>query len=107
MGGIVTFSQTIRNQNGFPTELLYESCVHPGAIQHRAEAGATFIRITSYPMRLFATDLFRNFAIGFVGGALLVAGANADSWGSKLSSPAQAAETLKAPAPSAEFVIAR
>ncbi|MDZ4137955.1 MAG: hypothetical protein U1D66_03630 [Erythrobacter sp.] len=58
-------------------------------------------------MRLLASDLFRNFAIGFVGGALLVAGANADSWGSKLSSPAQAAEMRTAPALSSEFVIAR
>jgi len=58
-------------------------------------------------MRLLASDLFRNFAIGFVGGALLVAGANADSWGSKLSSPAQAAEMRAAPALSSEFVIAR
>jgi len=58
-------------------------------------------------MRLFSTDLFRNFGIGFAVGALLIAGANAETWGGELSSPAQAAETLNAPAPSAEFVIAR
>lgn len=57
-------------------------------------------------MRLFSPDLFRHFGIGFVMGALLIAGANADRWGSKLSSPAQAAGMLTAPAPSAEFVIA-
>jgi hypothetical protein len=57
-------------------------------------------------MRLFSTDLFRNFGIGFVVGALLIAGANAQSWGGQLSSPAQAAQPLQAPAPSAEFVIA-
>lgn len=57
-------------------------------------------------MRLFSSDLFRNFGIGFVVGALLIVGANAETWGEKLSSPAQAAETLEAPAPSAEFVIA-
>lgn len=57
-------------------------------------------------MRLFSSDLFRNFGIGFVVGALLIAGANAQSWGGELSSPAQAATPLKAPAPSAEFVIA-
>ncbi len=56
-------------------------------------------------MRLFSSDLFRNFAIGFVAGAVLVAGANAQSWGGELSSPAQAAEMPKAPVPSAEFVI--
>jgi len=58
-------------------------------------------------MRLFSTDLFRNFGIGFAVGALLIAGANAETWGGELSSPAQAAETLTAPAPSAEFVIDR
>lgn len=58
-------------------------------------------------MRLFSTDLFRNFGIGFVVGALLIAGANAENWSGELASPAQAAETLQAPAPSAEFMIAR
>lgn len=58
-------------------------------------------------MRLFSPDLIRNFAAGFVVGALLVAGANAESWGSKLSSPAQAAEMRTAPALSSDFVIAR
>lgn len=57
-------------------------------------------------MRLFTSDLFRNFAIGFVAGAVLVAGANAQSWGGELSSPAQAAEMPRAPAVSSEFVIA-
>lgn len=58
-------------------------------------------------MRLFSSDLFRNFAFGFVAGALMIAGANVENWSGKLASPAQAAETLEAPAPSAEFVIAR
>ncbi len=58
-------------------------------------------------MRIFSTDLFRNFSIGFVAGALMIAGANADRWSDQIAPPAQAAETLKAPAPSAEFVIAR
>lgn len=57
-------------------------------------------------MRLFSTDLFRNFGIGFVVGTLLIIGVNADGWGDELSSPAQAAETLKAPAPAPEFGIA-
>ena len=58
-------------------------------------------------MRLFSTDLFRQFGIGFVVGAVLIAGANADSWGASLAPPAQAAEAFRAPAPAAEFVIAR
>lgn len=57
-------------------------------------------------MRLFSTDLYRNFGIGFVVGALLVAGANAESWSGDLGSPALAAEMPKAPAVSADFVIA-
>lgn len=56
-------------------------------------------------MRLFSTDLIRNFGIGFVVGTVLVVGANAESWGGELASPAQAAQVLQAPAPSAEFVI--
>jgi hypothetical protein len=57
-------------------------------------------------MRLFSSDLIRNFGIGFVVGALLVAGANAESWSGELGSPAQAAEMPHAPAPAPEFVIA-
>jgi len=58
-------------------------------------------------MRLFSADLFRNFAIGFVVGAALIAGVNAQSWGGELSSPAQAAEMPRpvVPAASDEFVI--
>lgn len=57
-------------------------------------------------MRFFSSDLYRNFGIGFVVGALLVVGARTESWSGELSSPAQASAPLKAPAPSAEFVIA-
>lgn len=57
-------------------------------------------------MRLFAPDLYRNFAIGFAAGALLIAGGTIDRWGGEFSSPARAAEPLKAPQPSAEFLIA-
>lgn len=61
-------------------------------------------------MRLFSSDLFRNFGIGFVLGAVLIVGANAESWNGAVASPAQAAE-LHAPANTApaltdEFVIA-
>lgn len=58
-------------------------------------------------MRLFSSDLIRQFGIGFVVGAVLIAGANAESWGEAVAPPAQAAEAFRAPAPSAEFVIAR
>jgi hypothetical protein len=57
-------------------------------------------------MRLFSNDLFRNFAIGFAAGAVIVAGVNVEDWDGRLASPAQAAAMPKAPAPSAEFVIA-
>lgn len=58
-------------------------------------------------MRLFAPDLYRNFGIGFALGALLiVVGANVQGSGGPVASPAQAAEVVKVPAPTAEFVIA-
>ena len=57
-------------------------------------------------MRLFSTDLIRNFGIGFIVGAALVVGANPERWSGDLASPANAAQMPKAPAPSAEFVIA-
>lgn len=56
-------------------------------------------------MRLFSSDLFRNFSIGFVVGALLIAGANASPWDGKLVSPAQAAVPAAAPSPAADFII--
>jgi hypothetical protein len=61
-------------------------------------------------MRLFSSDLFRNFGIGFVLGAVLIVGGRAENWSGAVASPAQAAElnagTSRAPAPAAEFVIA-
>jgi hypothetical protein len=57
-------------------------------------------------MRLFSSDLYRNFGIGFVLGAAVIVGAKAESWSHAVAAPAQAAEVLKAPAPSDEFVIA-
>lgn len=56
-------------------------------------------------MRLFSSDLFRNFGIGFALGAVLIVSANAEEWG-MLATPAQAAEAHAAPAPTADFVIA-
>ncbi len=57
-------------------------------------------------MRLFSSDLFRNFGFGFALGALLVVGANMQDRNGVVASPAQAAEVIKIPAPTAEFVIA-
>ncbi len=57
-------------------------------------------------MRLLSSDLIRNFSVGFVVGTLLVVGANAQSWGGELASPAHAAQLAKAPPVGADFVIA-
>lgn len=57
-------------------------------------------------MRLFSPDLFRNFGIGFALGAVLIVGANMDSWSGAVASPALAAERTATPAPADEFVIA-
>lgn len=61
-------------------------------------------------MRLFSSDLFRNFGIGFALGAVLIVGANAEDWNASVASPAQAAElhtpANTAPAHTDEFVIA-
>ncbi len=56
-------------------------------------------------MTLFTPDLYRNFALGFVGGALIVAANTADQWAQHIEAPAQAASPLEAPQPDAEFVI--
>ncbi|MGY6637577.1 MAG: hypothetical protein ACXIUO_10590 [Erythrobacter sp.] len=48
-------------------------------------------------MRLFAPDLYRNFALGFAAGAVLVAWASVDQWAGDLAPPAQAAERVSAP----------
>jgi len=58
------------------------------------------------PMRLFANDLYRNFAIGFVIAAIGVGVANAQALGSEIAPPAHAAEPFEAPKPAPEFVIA-
>jgi hypothetical protein len=57
-------------------------------------------------MRLFSSDLFRHFSIGFLLGALLVAGANAESWSDQITSPALAAPMPDRLEPAPEFVIA-
>ena len=55
-------------------------------------------------MRLFSSDLFRNFSIGFVIGALLVVGVNAQGWDREFT--ARAAPMPDRIEPAAEFVIA-
>lgn len=61
-------------------------------------------------MRLFSPDLFRNFGLGFVLGALVIVGSNPDAWSGAVAAPARAAEPVVAgqgtPTPSAEFAIA-
>jgi len=57
-------------------------------------------------MRLFAPDLYRNFALGFAGGALLIAGATIDQWGGELESPARAAQHVTQAAASPDSFIA-
>ena len=54
-------------------------------------------------MTLFAPDLYRNFALGFAAGAAILAISNFDAWSDQISPPAQAAEMVKTPQPSAEF----
>jgi hypothetical protein len=57
-------------------------------------------------MRLFAPDLYRNFAIGFVVGGLLIAGGTFDQWGGQLESPAHAASNVQPAMPSIDGFIA-
>lgn len=56
-------------------------------------------------MTLFSSDLYRNFAFGFVAGALFVGAASIDQWAPHLESPAHAAAPLEAPQADAEFTI--
>lgn len=56
-------------------------------------------------MTLFSADLFRNFGVGFLAGAMIMLAATADQWGPALESPARASNPLEAPAPAPEFII--
>lgn len=56
-------------------------------------------------MTLFTPDLYRNFAIGFIAGGLLIGAATFDEWSDAIESPAQAAAPIEAPQPSDEFLI--
>ncbi len=44
-------------------------------------------------MPLFKSDLYRNFGIGFIIGALMVGAMSAQSWTAEIATPAMAAET--------------
>lgn len=48
-------------------------------------------------MRLFSPDLYRNFAFGFVAGAVLVAGISSDRWAGDIAPAVHAAERAAAP----------
>lgn len=48
-------------------------------------------------MTLFSSDLFRNFAFGFVAGGLLVSAATLDDWTDMVEAPANAAAPIEAP----------
>ena len=54
-------------------------------------------------MTLFTPDLYRNFAIGFAAGAVIVGIATIGELSDEISPPAQASETLAAPQPSDQF----
>ena len=56
-------------------------------------------------MTLFSPDLYRNFALGFAAGALMVGAATVDQWAGELESPARAAQPLEAPQAHPDFVI--
>lgn len=57
-------------------------------------------------MNLFTPDLFRNFALGFIAGGVLIGLSTAGQWNHALESPANAAQPIEAPQASDEFVIA-
>ena len=56
-------------------------------------------------MTLFSADLYRNFGIGFLAGALIVGVATIGEWGPVIESPARAAAPIEAPQPADEFLI--
>ena len=57
-------------------------------------------------MNLFTPDLFRNFALGFAVGGVIIGVSTFDIVGQTLDAPVNAAQPIEAPAPSTEFVIA-
>lgn len=56
-------------------------------------------------MTLFTPDLYRQFGLGFLIGAALLAVANAEALSDQVAPPAQAAEAPQTPQPAPEFLI--
>ena len=56
-------------------------------------------------MTLFSSDLYRNFALGFAAGTLMVGVATFDQWSGHIETPARASVPLEAPQPDAQFLI--
>lgn len=60
-------------------------------------------------MKLFAPDLYRNFGLGFIAGAAILAATSIDDWsqvGAEIAPAAQAAEAAYEPIEvSSEFII--
>lgn len=58
-------------------------------------------------MSLFTPDLYRQFAYGFIAGALIVGAVTGDQWSDAIESPARAATPYESPQASGEFLIER
>ncbi|MEM9502043.1 MAG: hypothetical protein AAF941_09375 [Pseudomonadota bacterium] len=56
-------------------------------------------------MRLFAPDLYRNFGIGFVAGALAIGATAIEDWQNIDTDIVPMARAAEAPQPSSEFLI--
>ncbi len=57
-------------------------------------------------MQLFTADLYRNFALGFAAGTLMMGIASFDQWSDEIAPPANAAAPTPAPELADEFRIA-
>ncbi|KEO88901.1 hypothetical protein EH31_15835 [Erythrobacter longus] len=56
-------------------------------------------------MNLFTPDLFRNFALGFAVGSVIIGISTFDVLGNTLDAPVNAATPIEAAQPSGEFLI--
>lgn len=56
-------------------------------------------------MQLFTADLYRNFALGFLAGALIMGVATFDQWSDQIAPPARAAEPAAVLDVADDFVI--
>ena len=57
-------------------------------------------------MQLFTADLYRNFALGFAAGTLIMGIASFDQWSDQIAPPAHAAEPTPTQDIADEFLIA-